>query len=105
MNHGPERTTTQDAWQAAQPRGGVIMAAIVWAAVALLVILVAMRRRGQRRRGGVGSAAVGAVYGFLNEDKRNAVELIVEERAEARDPERAAGNLPDLEHPRGTPRG
>ena len=30
---------------------------------------------------------------MLNEDKRNAVELIVEERAEARDPEDAEGDL------------
>jgi len=40
------------------------------------------------------------VYGFLNEDKRHAVEIIVEERAAARDPEDRDGNLPDLTHPR-----
>ncbi|HYM25069.1 MAG TPA: hypothetical protein VEU08_17750, partial [Vicinamibacterales bacterium] len=40
-------------------------------------------------RGGVtvGAAGSGAVYDMLNEDKRNAVEIIVEERAAARDPE------------------
>ena len=43
---------------------------------------------------------MGAVYGLLNEDKRNAIEIIVEEKAEARDPEDADGNLPDLERPR-----
>jgi len=32
-------------------------------------------------------------------DTRNAIELIVEEKAAARDPEVADGNLPDLEHP------
>ena len=36
---------------------------------------------------------------MLNEDKRNALEIIVEQRAEARDPEDADGNLPDLENP------
>ena len=32
----------------------------------------------------------------MNQDKRNAVEIIVVERAAARDPEDADGNLPDL---------
>ena len=36
---------------------------------------------------------------MLHEDKRKALEIIVEERAEARDPEDADGNLPDLEEP------
>jgi hypothetical protein len=40
------------------------------------------------------------MYDFLNQDKRNAIELIVEERAAARDPEDKDGNLPDLEKPR-----
>jgi hypothetical protein len=35
---------------------------------------------------------------LLQEDKRKALEIIVEERAEARDPERAQGNKPDLEN-------
>lgn len=50
--------------------------------------------------GGVGSAAAGIVYDMLNEEQRNAVEIIVEERAAARDPEDKDGNLPDLEKPR-----
>jgi hypothetical protein len=40
---------------------------------------------------------------MLNEDKRKAIEIIVEERAEERDPETADGNLPELESP-GLPR-
>ena len=72
------------------------MAAVVWLAAIVLLVLAVRRTRGQRRRGGVGSAAAGAVYGWLNEDKRNAVEIIVEERAAARDPEDKDGNLPDL---------
>ena len=44
---------------------------------------------------------MGTVYDMLNEDKRNAVEIIVEGRAEARDPEDKDGNLPDLENPSG----
>jgi hypothetical protein len=65
------------------------------------VIVVASRRK---RRGGAalrpGPGTMGTVYDFLNEDKRNAIELIVEERAEARDPEDAEGNLPELEDPK-----
>ena len=34
---------------------------------------------------------VGAVYDLLNQDKRNAIELIVEEKAGYRDPEDADG--------------
>lgn len=56
------------------------------------------------RASGVGSAAVGTVYDLLNEEKRKAVEIIVEQRAEARDPESVDGNLPDLESPDKKPR-
>jgi len=76
------------------------MAAAVWFVAAVLVTAIVWRRRTQARRGGLGSAAVGSIYDMLNEDKRNAVELIVEERAPARDPEDRDGNLPDLNNPR-----
>ena len=71
--------------------------AIVWAVVIVVVIVVFSRQR--RRRGRVGPAAAGSVYDMLNEDKRKAVEIVVEERAGARDPEDRDGNLPDLEDP------
>jgi hypothetical protein len=80
------------------------MDAIIWLVV--LAGIVALIVRGSHARGsqggrprGIGSAAVGTVYDMLNEDKRKAVEIIVEGRAEARDPEHADGNLPDLEDP------
>ena len=47
-----------------------------------------------------GAGAYGTIYDLLNQDKRNAIEIIVEEKAEARDPEDADGNLPELERPR-----
>jgi len=62
-----------------------------------LIAVVAIRRVFTRRgRATLGPAAAGSVYDMLNKDKREALELVVEERAEARDPEDAEGNLPDL---------
>lgn len=71
---------------------------IVWAGAIVLVIVAFVARRRSRSR--VGPGAAGTVYDWLNEDKRNAIEIIVEERAEARDPEHKDGNLPELEKPR-----
>jgi hypothetical protein len=78
----------------------------VWGLVVLAFLIVVIvsarrkRRRGWTRASGAGPGAMGAVYDLLNEDKRNAIEMIVEEKAESRDPEDADGNLPDLEKPR-----
>ena len=71
---------------------------LVWLAALIAIVWAATRLKGHRR--GIGSAAAGSVYGMLNEEKRNAVEIVVEGRAEARDPEHADGNLPDMEHPK-----
>jgi hypothetical protein len=75
--------------------------AFIWLVVFLGLAALLWLGRGKPRR--PGSASVGTIYDMLNEDKRNAVEIIVEGRAEARDPENADGNLPDLEQP-GRPR-
>lgn len=73
----------------------------------MIVVYIITRRTGrgtrgqpQRRRGGVGSAAMGSVYDLLSEDKRRAIEIIVEEKAEARRPEYPDGDLPHLQDPR-----
>ena len=71
----------------------------VWLAAAVLVVVL-FATRGRRRRTRLGPGSVGTVYDWLNEEKRNAVEIIVEERAGARDPEDRDGNLPDLENPK-----
>lgn len=77
------------------------MAAAIWVvALVLLILAIRRKRRGGRRLGGVGPAAAGSFYGFLNEDKQHAVEIIVEERAAARDPEDKDGHLPDLANPK-----
>ena len=72
------------------------MSALLWLVIIVLLIVAVGRTRRQRRRGGIGSAGAGMIYDWLNEDKRNAVEIVVEGRAEARDPEDKDGNLPDL---------
>lgn len=72
--------------------------AIIWVVAILLLVLAVRRTRGRpRRRGGAG--AIGSMYEFLNEEKRQAVEIILEERAGARDPEDRDGDLPQLENP------
>jgi MYXO-CTERM domain-containing protein len=75
--------------------------ATVWV-VALVAVGVLFARQ-RRRRGRIGAGGYGAVYDLLNEDKRQAIEIVVEGRAEARDPEDRDGNLPELEDP-GSPR-
>jgi hypothetical protein len=76
-----------------------MLEALIW--LVALVVIAALMWQGRGRPRRVGSASVGTVYDMLNEDKRKAVELVVEGRAEARDPEHADGNLPDLENPTG----
>jgi hypothetical protein len=73
--------------------------------VAVLVYIVLMgimirRVFTRKRRASIGPATSGAFYDLLNEDKRRAVQIVIEQRAEARDPEDADGNLPDLERPK-----
>jgi hypothetical protein len=61
-----------------------------------IIIAIAIQRVVLRRhRSKIGPGAVGSVYDLLNKDKREAVEIILEERAEARDPEDAEGTVPD----------
>jgi hypothetical protein len=75
-------------------QGGPI-GAIVWVVAIVVVGFLFWRQR--RRRGRIGAGGAGAVYDMLNADKRKAVEIVVEERAAARDPEDREGNLPDLD--------
>ena len=68
--------------------------------VLLAIVVIKTMRPGRastrRRAGSVGSAAAGSFYELLNEERRNAIEIIVEDKAGYRDPEDADGNLPDL---------
>jgi hypothetical protein len=77
-----------------------MIAGSIWL-IAIVLLLAAYRQlRGRRGRARVGAASTGAIYGWLNEDRRKAVEIVVEGRAEARDDEDRDGNLPDLEQPK-----
>lgn len=80
------------------------MASAIWGVILLLFLIVVVVQVRRKRRGArtfdLGPGAYGSVYDLLNQDKRNAIEIIVEEKAEARDPEDADGNLPELENPR-----
>lgn len=73
-----------------------------FAVLAVIVILLflglrgMMSKEGRRSHRGPGPGASGAVYGMLNEDKRKAIEIIVEGRAEYRDAEHA-DDVPDDE--------
>jgi hypothetical protein len=82
----------------------IVWSLFILAGLVIFVVIVFEKRRGGHRTSGPGAGAYGAVYDLLNEDKRNAIEMIVEDKAAARDPEDADGNLPDLENPRAKPR-
>lgn len=65
--------------------------AYVWLAVLALMVLVivSISRRSRGARRGPGPGAMGAVYDLLSEDKRKAIAIVAEEKAEARDGETA----------------
>jgi hypothetical protein len=65
---------------------------LLYAIFFILLAVIGWRLR--QRRGRIGAAAVGSVYEMLNEEKRNAIEIIVKEKAAERDPEHADDTLP-----------
>lgn len=65
----------------------------------MALFAVALWRLSRRRRH-IGPAASGTLEDMFNQDKRRAIETIVEERAGERRPEYPDGNLPDLEQPK-----
>ena len=67
----------------------------LWGVVILfLILLVIFSKRG---RGRIGAGVAGAMYDWQTTDKRRATEVIVQERAGARDPEHADDMPPDAE--------
>jgi len=75
--------------------GGEQIAGLIWAgAILALVILLVMAFRARKRGGAFRAGMIGATWEFQSQDKRKALELIEEEKAEARDPEFAEGKGP-----------
>jgi hypothetical protein len=75
--------------------------AIVLFGVWLLIILMLVGIwRIRRKKVIVGPAAMGSMEELLDDRRRAAIEIIIEERTGERDPEDRDGNLPDLESPR-----
>lgn len=79
---------------------GLVWGVVLLALVVVIILAASEKGRGGGHTSGPGPGASGAIYDLLNQDKRNAIELIVEQKAGARDPEDADGNLPDLEKPK-----
>jgi hypothetical protein len=68
----------------------------------VFIVLLAVKRMRRSRPAGQrsfrpGPGTAGTIYDLLNEDRRNAIEVIVEDKAAYTEPEHADGNLPDLE--------
>jgi hypothetical protein len=56
-----------------------------WGLVFFAIVLYRLKKR----RGHIGAAAAGTVYDLIHEDKRKAIEIVVSEKAAARDFEHA----------------
>ena len=61
--------------------------AIIW--LVMLTLLGFAFYRAKTRRRHIGSGAAGAIYGMMNEEKRKAVEIVVNDKAAAQDFEHA----------------
>jgi hypothetical protein len=70
---------------------GIIAVLILW------LVIGAWRLRKKRSR--PGPAAAGMMNEILNDERRAAIEMILEERTAYRDPEDRDGDLPQLERP------
>jgi hypothetical protein len=67
--------------------GSPVVGGFVWVVVVVLCGFVYWRMKTRRRH--IGSAGAGTVYDMISEEKRNAVEIVVEGKAAARDFEHA----------------
>jgi hypothetical protein len=59
--------------------------AVVWLVMMTLAGLAFYRAKTRRRH--IGSGAAATIYDFVNDEKRNAIEIIAEDRAAERDEE------------------
>jgi hypothetical protein len=70
-----------------------LISASIWVVMIGLGAVVLYRLK--TRRGHIGSAAAGTVYDIIHEDKRKAIEVVVSDKAAARDFEHADDKDPD----------
>jgi hypothetical protein len=77
-----------------------VISAVIWVAVLVLAWRAFVVARKAKRGGTMTGAVAGTMYDWQNAEKQKAIEIIVEEKAGARDPEDKDGNLPDLAGPR-----
>ena len=70
---------------------------IIIGGLMLWLAIAAWRLR--KKRAAPGPAAVATMNELLSQDRRAAVQIILEERTGERDPEDRDGNLPELEQP------
>lgn len=68
----------------------------------LLVLMVILSRRARRHGGAFRAGVIGAAYEWQNRDKQRALDAIVEGKAAETRPERAEGDLPQLQSPKST---
>ena len=79
----------------------LILDAIYAGACVVFVLLIVVSRRVRRHGGAFTAGVAGATYELQNRDKQKALDVIVEGKAAANEPEHAEGDLPQLESPRG----
>ena len=74
------------------------VAGLIWVAgTVAIVVLLLIARRGRRKGGALTAAVAGTLHDLHSQDKRKAIEIIVQERAAETDPETADGEGPDLD--------
>ena len=67
--------------------------------IVVFLLIIILSRRARRHGGALQAGVVGAIYDLQNRDKQKALDVIVEGKAAATDPEHAEGDLPQLESP------
>lgn len=72
--------------------GPAALSGVLWLIALALFGLVLYRLT--QRRGHIGSAAAGTIYDIIHDDKRKAIEIVVADKAAARDFEHAADDDP-----------
>ncbi|OFW40521.1 MAG: hypothetical protein A3J29_07855 [Acidobacteria bacterium RIFCSPLOWO2_12_FULL_67_14b] len=70
-----------------------VISGLIWLVMIGLAGFVLFRLK--TRRGHIGPAAAGTVYDIIHEDKRKAIEIVVADKAAARDFEHADDNDDD----------